>query len=145
MQLRWLERRSWHAAEAGSIPRCGKGFFFSPRVNFQCRSSYGVRTPPVCTHVKDPVVHVRVRWIMQTLKHPACTAGWVARLRRSCLSPGKATRFRHGIPKRKHAAAQYVPRESAQGFLSYLLKTACCLQWSYSVTETGSSKLTSQR
>ena len=23
-------------------------------------------------HVKDPVVHVRVGWIMETLKHPAC-------------------------------------------------------------------------
>ena len=44
---------------------------FCPRVNFQCRVSYGVRTPPcviacilICAHVKDPVVHVRVRWIM---------------------------------------------------------------------------------
>ena len=50
---------------------------FSPRLNFQCRFSYGVRTPPckiaciyICAHVKDPVVHVRVRWIMETLKHP---------------------------------------------------------------------------
>ena len=41
---------------------------FSPRVNFQCRLSYGVRTPPgaiacvyICVHVKDPVVHVGVR------------------------------------------------------------------------------------
>ena len=56
---------------------------FSPRVNFQCRLSYGVRTPPcasacidICAHVKDPVVHVRVRWIMETVKHPACTVGW---------------------------------------------------------------------
>ena len=31
-------------------------------------------------HFKDPVVHVRVWWIMETLKHPACTIGWVARL-----------------------------------------------------------------
>ena len=35
----------------------------------------------VCTHakrshmhIKDPVVHVRVRWIIQTFKRPACTA-----------------------------------------------------------------------
>ena len=48
---------------------------FSPRVHFQYRLSYGVRTPPcaiacinICAHVKDPVVHVRVRWIMETLK-----------------------------------------------------------------------------
>ena len=53
---------------------------FSPKVNFQCRLSYGVRTPPcaiaciyIRAHVKDPIVHVRVRWIMETLKHPACT------------------------------------------------------------------------
>ena len=52
---------------------------FSSRVNFQCRLAYGVRTPPcaiacifICAHVKDPVVHVRLRWIMETLKHPAC-------------------------------------------------------------------------
>ena len=33
---------------------------------------------------------------METLKHPACTVGWVARLCRSWLSPGKATRISHG-------------------------------------------------
>ena len=39
---------------------------FSPRVNLQCRLSYGVRTPPcaiacinICAHVKDPVVHIK--------------------------------------------------------------------------------------
>ena len=69
---------------------------FLPRVNFQCRLSYGVRRPPcaiaciyICAHVKDPVVPVRVRWAIETLKHPACTVGWVARLCRSWLSPGK--------------------------------------------------------
>ena len=76
---------------------------FSPRVNFQCRLSHGVRTSPctiaciyICAHVKDPVVHVRVRWIMDTLKQPACTLGCVAQLRRSWLFPGKATRISHG-------------------------------------------------
>ena len=80
--------RDWHAADAGSIARCGKGF--SPRVNFQCRLSYGVRTTRcaiacinICVRVKDPAVHVRVRWIMKTLKHPVCIVGWVARLCRS--------------------------------------------------------------
>ena len=60
---------------------------FSPRVHFQCRLSYGVRTPQcaiacvnIYAHVKDPEVHVRVRLIMETLKYPACTEGWVARL-----------------------------------------------------------------
>ena len=93
--------RDWHAADAGLIPRLGKGF--SPRVNFQCRLSYGVRTTRcaiacinICVRVKDPAVHVRVRWIMKTLKHPVCIVGWVARLCRSSLSPGKATRSFRG-------------------------------------------------
>ena len=34
----------------------------------------------ICAHVKVPLIHVRVRWIMETLKHPACILGWVARL-----------------------------------------------------------------
>ena len=34
---------------------------------------------------------------METLKHPACTVGWVARLCRTQLVfPGKATRISHG-------------------------------------------------
>ena len=48
---------------------------FSHRINFQCRLSYSFRTPPcitacikICAHVKDPLVHVRVRSIMETLK-----------------------------------------------------------------------------
>ena len=76
---------------------------FSPKVNFQRRLSYSVCTPPcataciyICVHIKDPVVHARFQWIMETLKHPACTIGWVARLCSSWLSPGKATRISHG-------------------------------------------------
>ena len=67
---------------------------FSSRVNFQCRLSHGVRTPTysiariyICVHVKDPVVPVRVRWIMETLLKKiiktACTIGLVARLCRN--------------------------------------------------------------
>ena len=45
-----------HVADAGSILRCGKVFFFiSPRVNFQCRFSYGVRTPPCAIACKTLV------------------------------------------------------------------------------------------
>ena len=58
-----------HAADAGSIP---------PRVNFQCRLSFGVRTSPcaiacinICAHYKDPVVHVSVWWDMATQTNPA--------------------------------------------------------------------------
>ena len=76
---------------------------FSLRVNCQCRLSHGVRTPSsamaciihICAHVKDPVVHVRVRWIREALKHLASTVAWVARLCRSWLSPGKTTRISH--------------------------------------------------
>ena len=67
------------------FPSAARGF--SPRVNFQCRLSYGVRTAScaiacinICARVKDPVVHVGVRWTKETLKHPACTVDWVARL-----------------------------------------------------------------
>ena len=41
----------------------------------------------ICAHVKDRVVHVRVRLTKETPKHPACTVGWVSRLCRSWLSP----------------------------------------------------------
>ena len=38
---------------------------------------YNIRTrvrTPSGTHIKDPVVHVRVRWIMETRTDPACTS-----------------------------------------------------------------------
>ena len=38
----------WHTAEAGLIPRCGKGFFLP--VNFQCRLSSGDCAPHVQSH-----------------------------------------------------------------------------------------------
>ena len=69
-----------HAAEAGSIPRCGKGFFSPSQLSVQTLT-VSVHPPCavaciyVCAHVKDPVVHVRARWITETLKHPACTVG----------------------------------------------------------------------
>ena len=76
---------------------------FSPKANFQCRLSVSAHTLPcaitcinICAHVKDPAVHVRVQWLMETLKHPACTVGWVAQLCCSRLSPGKATQTSHG-------------------------------------------------
>ena len=79
------------------FPGAARDFF--PGVNFQCRLSYVcpytrvIACIYICAHVKDPVVHVRVRWIMQTLKHPTCTVGWVPQLCRSWLSLGKATRI----------------------------------------------------
>ena len=90
-----------HAADPGSIPRCGMGFFSQSQLSVQTllRCMY---TPvrnrmylQMCS-LKDPVVHVRVWWILETLKRPACTIGWIARLSRSWLSPGKASRICHG-------------------------------------------------
>ena len=76
---------------------------FCPRVNFQCRLSYRVHTLLCaitciysCAHIKDPVVHVRVWWIKETLEDPACLEGCVVRLYGSWLSLGKATPISHG-------------------------------------------------
>ena len=68
---------------------------FSPPSQLSVQTLLGcLRTPRVqsqafyvCAHVEDPVVQVRVRRIMKTPKHPACTVGWVARLWHSWLSP----------------------------------------------------------
>ena len=56
---------------------------FSPESTFGALSC-GFLAPPcaiaciyIWAHVKDPVSHVRVRWNMETLKHPACTVGMV--------------------------------------------------------------------
>ena len=66
-----------HAADAGSIPRCGEGFFFQSQLSVYTLLRVSVQPPcavacmNICAHVKDPVVHVRVRWIMGTLKTPS--------------------------------------------------------------------------
>ena len=88
------ERRTGTPLRQVRFPGAAK--VFSPRVDYQCRHFYRVRTPPyaiacinICMHVKDPVVHFRVRWIMETLKTPSMHR----RLCRATLSqlafPGK--------------------------------------------------------
>ena len=138
-----VEHRTSELLTQVRIPRAVRDFF--PRVNFQCRLSYGVRTPPcaiacinICTNVKDPVVHCQVRWIIgntHTQKKPARTVGWVARLCRSWLSPGIATRISHGRnpigtiqllkKKKKSQAGRSVPlvgcSEAAGGMVSVCL------------------------
>ena len=96
-----VERRTGTPLTQVRFPGAARDF--SPRVNFQSRLSYGVRTPPcaiaciyICVRVKNPVDHVKVRWITETLKHPARTEGWVARLCRSWLSLEKTTRISYG-------------------------------------------------
>ena len=75
--------------------RYGKGFFSQSQL-YSADSLMCVRTLPcavawinICAHVKDPVVHVRFLWIMETLKHPTCTARGIPR------GKGKATRMSH--------------------------------------------------
>ena len=91
-----------HAYDIDSIPWCSKGFFL-PESTFSADSlAVSVHLPCafacffICVHVKDPVVLARVRWIMETLKHSACTVGLVAQLCCSWLSSEKATRISHG-------------------------------------------------
>ena len=90
-----------HAANASSIPRCSKGFFSRSQLLVQTLVIQCPYTPcaitciNICVHIKDHVLHVRVWWIMETLKHPACTVGWVVRLPQLAF-PGTATQISHG-------------------------------------------------
>ena len=68
-----VEHNRAHGTLLTQVSFPGAARDFSPRVNFQCRLCYGVHTPPcaiacidICAQVKDLVVHVRVRWIMET-------------------------------------------------------------------------------
>ena len=109
MVAQLVERRTGTPLAQVRFPGAARDF--SPRVNVQCSLTYGVRTSPcaiariyICAHVKDSVVHVRVRWIMKTLKHPACTVGWVVRLCRSWLSRGRQSEFPMGeIPLEQYS------------------------------------------
>ena len=90
-----VERRTGTPLRQVRFPGAARDF--SPRDNFQCRLSYGVRTFPcavarinIYAHVKDPVVHVRVRWIIETLKYPACTVGWESVTLSQLTFPGES-------------------------------------------------------
>ena len=72
-----------HVADAGLIPRCGKGFISQSQLSVQTLTCIRILLCTItciniCAHVKGPVVHVRVGWIMETLKHPACTVDWLS-------------------------------------------------------------------
>ena len=78
MSLSWLENQTVMLLTRVQFPNAARDFL--PRVNSQCRLSFGVRTPQcaitcinICVHAKDPVVHVRVWWIMATQTYPART------------------------------------------------------------------------
>ena len=101
-------------------------FFFSlPESTFSADSLTVSRTPPcatacinICAHIKDLVVHVRVWWIMETLKHPACTVGWVAQLCCSWLSLEKQPEFPTGeIPFGQYICEKEKKKEKVMIFL----------------------------
>ena len=90
-----FKRRVRHAVDASLNRLTGsvRQGIFLPESKFQCGLSFGVPKPRseiaciyICAHVKDPVVHVGVRWIMETLKHPACIWDWVERLSQLAFS-----------------------------------------------------------
>ena len=60
------------------FPGVAKDFFSELTLSF--RLSSGVPTSPcaICARVKDLGFHVRIRWIIKTLKYSACTVSWVA-------------------------------------------------------------------
>ena len=62
-----------HAADTGSQSPLSLQTFLSVSEHPPCANA-GIN---ICVPIKDLVAHVRVRWIMETLKHPACTVGWV--------------------------------------------------------------------
>ena len=74
---RLVERRAGRPLRQVRFPGAARDF--SPRVNFHCTLSHVY--PPrcatvcinICAHVKNLVVRARVRWITETLKHPAST------------------------------------------------------------------------
>ena len=82
--------------------QCGKGFFL-PRVNFQCRLSFGVRTSlcaiacikrfRACWRFCSPCQSSVEYGNTQTA---SSTVGWIARPSHRWLSLGKATRISHG-------------------------------------------------
>ena len=98
-----------HAADAGSIPQCCRGFFSQRQLSVLtllccAYTKCAVTCMNICAHVKDPVVHIRVRWIVETLKYPAFTLDWIARLCPSWLFRGEATQIFHGeIPSGQYS------------------------------------------
>ena len=50
-----------HAADAGSIPRCGKGFFFSPRSQLSVQTLSRCPHTPVCkSHALTSVCTLKI-------------------------------------------------------------------------------------
>ena len=82
-----------------------------------------MHTPPcaiACINIcKDPVVHVGVWWIMETLTHPACTLGWVVRLSQLAFPgesnpnfPWEKSHWGNTVVKKKEVTAQKKEKKS---------------------------------
>ena len=75
---------------------------FLSRVNFQCRLSHDAHAPCVQSQALTSVRTLKIPWSMsgfgrlRNTKTPSRHLDWVARLYRSWLSPGKATRISNG-------------------------------------------------
>ena len=94
-------------------------FFRSKKKNVvltRCRCVHPpkcIRTPKndhIRTFKIRPVVHVRVRWIIETRKYPACTLiskGWVARLCCSWLSFERSSHWDNKVYKIQNTKNRY--------------------------------------
>ena len=144
-----------HAADAGSNPRCGKGFF-CPESAFSADSLTRVRTHPcamarinICAHVKNPVVHVRVLWIMARQTYPARTiprkqSTWwlwsLSRKKKKTVPSAKANEVRRDTSNRAQSTdcrlrvsdSKYLQAGSWL-FLSLMYHPDCCFWWQWAV------------
>ena len=109
----WTSDR--HAADASSIPRCGKGLFL-PESAFSAgaHSLTCVRIPPppcaitcinISAHVKDPIVYVRLPWIFGNTNTPSLhrrshsEAAGFARAKQSEFQMGEITMGQYSYEK----------------------------------------------
>ena len=96
-----VEHRTTMLLTQVRFPSVARNFLTESTFSANCRTCVhtflcAIAFTNICAHAKEPALLVRVRWIIETLKHPACTVGWVAQLCHSWLSPGKATQISLG-------------------------------------------------
>ena len=104
-----VERRTGRLSHRFDSPEWRE--IFLPESTFSADSLRCVCTPlcaisgtGICAHFKEPVVHISVRWIMETLKHPVCTVSWVVRPCCRWLSLGEQPESTMGeIPKGQYS------------------------------------------
>ena len=100
--VQWVKASDRHAADAGSNPRCGKGFSSQSHLSVQTLFSMFVHPRAiVCinigAHDKDPVIHVRVRWFVAVQTYPARAISDKNNQRYDCgLSSAMSMLLQHG-------------------------------------------------